>query len=104
MHARIQEVLSEGSNFHIFFLFLVDKGREDPNTTISGPTSDGSETPFKWRFAGVPMMVHYWMLAWQLCDFQGMQTSIAMKPYIFVIFKGGGVQLPAPPPLDPHMM
>ena len=36
-----------GSNFDVFFfvffflfsLFLVDEGREDPNTTISGPSS-----------------------------------------------------------------
>ena len=42
-HTRIQKVLSEGFNFNN--VFLVDEGREDPNTTI-----------FKWRFAGVPMM------------------------------------------------
>ena len=36
---------------------------------------------------------------------QGIQTSIAKKPYIFVIFQegGGGVRTPVPPPLDPHM-
>ena len=45
-----------GSNFDIF---LVDKGREDLNTTKSGPRSAASETPFKWRFAGVPMMAQY---------------------------------------------
>ena len=33
-------------------VFLVDAGRQDPNTTISGPSSPASETPFKWRFAG----------------------------------------------------
>ena len=44
------------------------------------------------------------MLAWQLCDFQGIQTSIAKKPEIFVIFQGGGVGPdPLSPPLDPHM-
>ena len=30
--------------------FLVDKGREDPNITISGPS---------WRFAGVSMMTQH---------------------------------------------
>ena len=45
-----------------------------------------SETPFKWRFAGVPMMAQHWILAWQLCDFQGIRTSIAENRYIFVIF------------------
>ena len=39
LHARIQKVLSEGSNFDNVFCccFLVDEGREDANTTISGP-------------------------------------------------------------------
>ena len=32
-HARIQKVLSEGVQF------LVDEGKEDPNTTKSGPSS-----------------------------------------------------------------
>ena len=36
------------------------------------------------------------MLAWQLCDFQGIRTCIAKKPYIFVIFQRG--QDPLPPP------
>ena len=35
--------------------------------------------------------------------FQGIRTSIARKPYIFVIFQGGGGFGPPVPPLDPHM-
>ena len=40
-HARIQEVLSEGVQLSQSFIiiFLVDEGREDPNTIISGPSS-----------------------------------------------------------------
>ena len=34
--------------------------------------------------------------------FQGIWTSIAKKPYIFVIFQGGG-PTPLSPPLDPPM-
>ena len=39
---------------------------------------------------------------------QGIRTCIARKPYIFVIFQGGGSRPPVPPPpptppLDPHM-
>ena len=34
--------------------------------------------------------------------FQGIRTSIARKPYIFVIFQGGRGRTPFPP-LDPHM-
>ena len=38
--------------------------------------------------------------------FQGIWTSIAKKPYIFVIFHGGGVRTPWPPPphLDPPII
>ena len=41
MHAGIQKALSVGSNFAGFFFvfFFDDEGREDPNTTISGPSS-----------------------------------------------------------------
>ena len=34
--------------------------------------------------------------------FQGIQTSIAKKPYIFVIFSGGGVWTPCPPSGSTH--
>ena len=56
-HARIHKVLTEGSTFDNVS-FLVVEGREDPNTTISGPSSvrQRNLAPFKWRFAGVPMM------------------------------------------------
>ena len=43
--------------------------------------------------AGVPLMDQHLMLAWQLCDFQGILTSIAEKSYIFVIFLGGSGSL-----------
>ena len=54
-----------------------------------------SETPFKWRFTGGPMRVQHWMLAWQLCDCQGIRTSMAKNPFILWFFSGG----PDPPPL-----
>ena len=85
-HAGIQKVLSEGSNFDN--IFLVDKGREDPSTTISGLNLCGSScgdpesfvregpnmtkkimirggrgedpsTTISGRFGGVPMMALY---------------------------------------------
>ena len=35
---------------------------------------------------------------------QGIRTNIDMKPYIFMIFQGGGVRTPCPPPpLDQRM-
>ena len=39
LHARIQKVLSEGSNSDNGVIFLGDEGREDPNTTKRGPLS-----------------------------------------------------------------
>ena len=35
--------------------------------------------------------------------FQGTLTCIARKPYIFVIFQGGGGSGPSVLPLDPHL-
>ena len=37
------------------------------------------------------------MLDWWLCNFNGIQTSIAKEPFIFVIFPGAG----GPDPLSP---
>ena len=53
-----------GSKFEFLYFFSIDEGREYQNTTISGPSSAASETPFKWRFAGVTMMTQQLMLAW----------------------------------------
>ena len=44
-HARIQEVFQRRSNFDNFF--LVDEGREDPNTTI-----DHRPVIVKWAVIG----------------------------------------------------
>ena len=51
-----------GSNFESVF-FLVDEGRKDPDTTISGPSSVRQRNAFKWRFAGGPMMARCVSLA-----------------------------------------
>ena len=34
MHARIQEVLSEGDFDNVFLFFLADEGREEANATM----------------------------------------------------------------------
>ena len=44
--------------------FLVDEGRKDPDTTISGPSSARQRNAFQMAFAGVPMMVQtieFWL-------------------------------------------
>ena len=64
-HARIQKVLSEGVQlnkrfFFFVFLFCVfDEGREEPSTTISGPSSARQRNAIKWHFAGVSMMAQH---------------------------------------------
>ena len=60
-HARIQKVLSEGVQSLTFF--LVDEGRRIQIPLQVGHHWPASETPFKWRFAGVPMMTEHLMLA-----------------------------------------
>ena len=55
-HARIQEVFSGGgSNFEIFF--QVNEWIQIPQKLDHHRPA--SETPFKWRFAGVPMMAQH---------------------------------------------
>ena len=44
------------------------------------------------------MLTQQYMLAWYMFDFQGIRTSIAMRPYIFVIFQEWGSD-PCPHPL-----
>ena len=73
-----------------------------------GPTSDVERGPkyhYK-RFASETPLpdIECWLGSSVI--FQGIRTSIVKKPYIFVIFKflrGGGIQTPVPPPLDPRM-
>ena len=93
-----QRVSKFNNVFFFFFFFLVDEGIEDPSTALIGPSSVRQRNAVKWRFAGVPMIAHHGMLAWQLCDFKRIQTSISKKPYIFVIFQGGGVGFGPPVP------
>ena len=46
-----QKVLSEGGGPTLTTFFLLDDGREDPNTTKAGHHWPASETPLNWRFA-----------------------------------------------------
>ena len=52
-HARIQRVLlEEVQQLTMFFVFFYE-GREDPNSTKSGPSS------IEWRFTGGPVMAQH---------------------------------------------
>ena len=50
-----------GSNFdNVFFCcFYFNEGRKDPNKTFNWLSTAASEMPFKWRFAGGPMIVKH---------------------------------------------
>ena len=78
-----------GSNtdvvFFLFFFCWWDGGWSKCHLkwAIIGPPLK-SARQWKWRFAGVPIMVHLVAL-W----FKGIRINIARKPYIFVIFQGG---------------
>ena len=67
-HARIQKILSEWA--------LVDEEREDPNTSISGPSSarqrNAIEMAVRWCADDGPTLN---------ADFQGIWTRIAKKHY-----------------------
>ena len=54
---------------------------------------------FRWRADDGPLL-NAGLVA---VVFQGIRTSIAKEPYIFVIFQGGGPD-PLSPHLDPHMI
>ena len=73
--------------YFFYFIFLVNEGFEDPNITKSGPSSA------RQRNADDGQTLNDSLVA--LC--QGIRTSIAQKPYIFVIFQRG----PGPPVLPP---
>ena len=95
MIVRVQKVCSGGPTlttvFFLSFVFLVDEGREDPNT-ITGPLT-------KWCFAGGLMMAqHAGLVAF---DFSGNADQYCKEPLYYVIFQGG--MDTQPPSLDPRM-
>ena len=73
----------------MFVFFFFDEGRKDSITTFSGPSTARQGTPFKWRFAGGPMVAQHWILA----------CKLMLRNPIF-LWLGRD---PLSPPLDPHM-
>ena len=58
------------------FLFLIDEGREDPSTTISGPSSARQRNAIRWRADNGPTLNASLVAA----IFQGNWTCIALTP------------------------
>ena len=86
---------SNSDNRFVFVIFVSGEGREDPNTTYSGPSSARQRNAiymaFRWRADNGPTLNAGLIL-------QGICTSIAKKPYSFVSFQGG------PDPLSPSSL
>ena len=71
------------------FVFKVEEGGEDPSPTLSGPSSArqrNANKAFRWHADEYPTSNSGFAAA----IFQGIRTCIARKPYIFLIFQGGG--------------
>ena len=58
-HARIQKVLSEGVQQSFFVCFSLMRGGMIQIPFLAGHQRPTSKTPFKWRFAGRPMMAQH---------------------------------------------
>ena len=92
-----KKIVRGGPTMTVFFVcvfLLVYEGREDPDTTISRPSSAHQQNAIKMEFCRQPN-IEFWLGT-------GTRTSITKKPYIFVIFRGGQDPLSTPP--DPHML
>ena len=89
-----------------FFLLLLMRGKRIQIALKAGHHRPASEThlmAFRWGADDGPTL-NDGFGSFEI--FQGVPTSIAKKPYIFVKFQGvgGGVGVRPPcPPLDPHM-
>ena len=92
---RSFKFFQRGSNF--FSIFLVNEWIQIQ--LKSSHHQPARETPFKWHFAGVPMMVQHWMLA----SLRGSRPVMLRDPIFLWFFRGGGGSGPPVPPLDLHM-
>ena len=95
-HARIQKKNSEGVRPLTTF-FMGGGGTEDPTNTKRGPSSvhlNGVSLANRCRHN-----IECWLVIFVI--FRRIRTSISKKPYIFVIFQGGGGVRTPSTPLDP---
>ena len=94
MRGSIKFFFSKGSSFS--YLLLSWWGDQIPLKVGYMYHRPVSETQFKWRFSGVPMMAQHWWLG-SFVVFQGIRTSIAKKPSILWFFRRWGPDpLPSP--------
>ena len=100
-HAWIQKVFFKGGpTLTTFFLMMGERvSKCHYKRDIIGP-------PAKRHLNGVSLAGRWWpsIECWpgSFVILRGIRTSIAKKPFIFVIFSGGPD--PSPPPLDPRVL
>ena len=85
-----------GSNFENIF-FLVDEGREDPNTTIRRPLLAHHRNTVN----GISLVCRWWPYFVALRFFRGSQPILLEKPIFLRFFRGGvgsGHPVPHPTP------
>ena len=85
---RSRNFCQRGSNLTFFFLFFSWWEERWSKNTKSGPSLCRWWSNIEFRFGSFVI-------------FQGIRTSIAKEPYIFVIFRGVWTPFPPPPPPPP---
>ena len=91
-----RKISQRGSNWTLTVLFSSWGGKRGVHQIPlkAGHHRSASETPFKWRFSGGPILAQHWMVA--LWFFRWSEPALLKKPYIFVIFQGRGGGVPDP--------
>ena len=85
LHARIQRVLHEGFNSATRTMALDNEGEREYQLPLKvSHHLSAIETPFIWRFAGVPMMAQHWVLALYLCAFFRRSGPVLRRNPIFL--------------------
>ena len=82
------------TSFSSVFL-IADEGKEDLNTTISGHSSARQQNAIQIAFSW--LKIECWLGSFMIL--QEIRTSIAKKPYLFVIFHVGRASRPPASPL-----
>ena len=93
-----RKLFSEG--IQLWQLFFKMRGSKyHYKRPIIGPQRNAISMAFRWRANDDPTLNASFVII------QGIRTSISQKPYIFVIFPGGGgFRPPFTPPQDPRLL
>ena len=98
---KSRKFCQRGSKFDPHF-FLVDGGKEDPNTTLIGPSSACQRNPiemvFRWQVDDGPTLSTGLVALW---IFSGSEPVLLRNPIFLWFFRRAPDPPPPPPPLDP---